>query len=58
MVVSCERRLDPDADAWATGSAADWLDALIAADAKRVRSGGERALARRPLYGLRQVLFG
>jgi hypothetical protein len=58
LVVSCERRLDEDADAWATGSAGDWLDTLIEAGAKRVRSGGERALARRLLYELHKALFG
>jgi hypothetical protein len=57
-VVSCEQRLDEDADAWATGSATDWLDTLIEADAKRVRSGGDRALAHRLLHELHQVLFG
>jgi hypothetical protein len=57
-VVSCERRLDEDADAWAVGSAADWLDTLIEPDAKRVRSGGDRQLARRLLYELHETLFG
>lgn len=57
LVVSCERRLDEDADAWATGSAGDWLDTLIEADAKRVRSGGEHDLARRLLYELHETLF-
>jgi hypothetical protein len=33
------------------------LTLLIDADAKRVRSGGERALARRLLYEPHQVLF-
>jgi len=57
-IVSCEKRLDEDADAWATGSAGEWLDTLIEPDAKRVRSGGERALARRLLYELHKTLFG
>jgi hypothetical protein len=56
-VVSCEQRLDQDADAWATGSAGDWLDTLIEPDVKRVRSGGERHLARRLLYELHKTLF-
>lgn len=56
-IVSCERRLDENADAWATGSAGDWLDTLIEADAKRVRSGGDRPLARRLLYELHKTLF-
>jgi hypothetical protein len=57
-IASCERGLDEDADAWAIGSAADWLDTLIEAGAKRVRSGGDRALARRLLHELRRALFG
>ncbi len=58
LVVSCERGLDEDADAWATGSTEEWLDTLIEPDAKRVRSGGERALPRRLLYELHKTLFG
>jgi hypothetical protein len=57
-VVSCEPGLDDGADAWASGSAGDWLDTLIEPDAKRVRTGGDRALARRLLYELRKTLFG
>lgn len=57
-VVSCERRLEEDADAWATGSAADWLDTLIEPDAERVRSGGERLLAGQLLHELHKTLFG
>lgn len=56
-VVSCERRLVEDADAWATGSAGDWLDALIEPDTKRVHFGGDRALAGSLLSGLHEVLF-
>lgn len=58
LVVSCERHLDEDADAWATGSAGAWLDTLIDADAEQVRSGGDRVLARRLLYELHKTLFG
>lgn len=57
-VVSCERHLDEDADAWATGSAGDWLDTLIEADTERVRSGGERRLAGALLEELHETLFG
>ncbi len=56
-VVSCERRLEEDADAWAAGSAADWLDTLIEPDAERVRSGGEHRLADTLLYALHETLF-
>ena len=57
-VVSCQPGLEQDADAWASGSAGEWLDTLIEPDAKRVRSGGDRVLARRLLYELRRTLFG
>ncbi|MGB7587436.1 MAG: hypothetical protein WBM00_01875 [Solirubrobacterales bacterium] len=57
-VVSCERGIDDDADARAVGSTADWLDTLIERRAERVRSGGERRLARRLLYELHRTLFG
>jgi len=57
-VVSCERRLEEEADAWATGSAAEWLDTLIEPDAEQVRSGGEQHLAGTLLYSLHETLFG
>jgi hypothetical protein len=57
-VVSVEARPDEEADVWATASAADWLDTLIETDAKLVRTGGERHLARRLIYELHQTLFG
>jgi hypothetical protein len=56
-VVSCERGLDEDADAWATGSAAEWLDTLIERKVMRVRTGGNRKLARRLLQELHKTLF-
>lgn len=56
-VVSCERRLDENADAWASGSAAEWLDTLIERRTERVRSGGRRRLARRLLQELHKTLF-
>jgi hypothetical protein len=56
-VISCERRLEQDADAWAAGSAGEWLDTLIEADAGQVRSGGDRQLASRLLYELHKTLF-
>jgi hypothetical protein len=56
-VVSCKRCLEEDADAWAAGSAADWLDTLIEPDAERVRSGGEHSLADTLLHELHETLF-
>jgi hypothetical protein len=57
-VVSCETGLDEGADAWAAGSAADWLDTVIEPDVKSVRCGGERRLTRTLLHALHQALFG
>jgi DNA-binding HxlR family transcriptional regulator len=57
-VVSCTRRLDEDADAWATASAAEWLDTVIEPHAKRVRTGGDRLLAGILLDRLHRTLFG
>ncbi|MGC1851257.1 MAG: hypothetical protein WA687_02325 [Solirubrobacterales bacterium] len=58
QVVACRQGLDESADARADASAADWLDTVIEAGAKRVRSGGERRLARGLLDELHQSLFG
>jgi hypothetical protein len=57
-VVACKLGLDDGTDAWATASAADWLDTVIEPDVKRVRSGGDRRLARTLLHALHQTLFG
>jgi hypothetical protein len=58
QILSCEARLDDEADSWAAASAGDWLDTVIEPDAKLVRSGGERRLPRSLLYELHQRLFG
>jgi DNA-binding transcriptional ArsR family regulator len=57
-VVSCEDGLDAPANAWATATAADWLDTVIEPDAKRVRTGGDRWLASALVAGLHTTLFG
>ena len=57
-VVSCTAGLDQKADAWAAASAGDWLDTVIEPDAKRVRTGGDRWLARALLDALHKTLFG
>jgi DNA-binding HxlR family transcriptional regulator len=57
-VVSCTPGLGEKADAWAAASAADWLDTVIEPDAKRVRTGGDRWLARAVLDRLHRTLFG
>ncbi len=57
-IVSCAAGLDEKADAWAAASASDWLDTVIEPDAKRVRSGGDRWLARALVDALHKTLFG
>lgn len=58
QVVSCKAGLDGKADAWAAGTAADWLDAVVEPDAQRVRTGGDKWLTRAVVGSLHEVLFG
>jgi hypothetical protein len=58
LVVSCETGIAEDVDAWASASAADWLDTVIESNVTSVRSGGERLLARSLLHELHEALFG
>jgi len=57
-VVSCAVGLEGEVDAWATASAADWLDTVIEPDAKRVSTGGNRHLSKALLSALHAKLFG
>lgn len=57
-LISCNAGLDGKADAWAAGSAADWLDTLVEPDAHSVRTGGDRWLSRALLDSLHKSLFG
>jgi DNA-binding HxlR family transcriptional regulator len=57
-VTACNVRLDGQADAWAIAPAGEWLDTVIEPDARRVKSGGNRRLARALLDGLHATLFG
>jgi len=57
-VVSCDGGLDGKADAWAAGSAGDWLDTVVEPDAQRVRTGGDKWLTRAVLDSLHTALFG
>jgi DNA-binding transcriptional ArsR family regulator len=57
-VVSCRDGLDVEANAWAAGTAADWLDTVIEPDTKRVRTGGDRWLSGALLDSLHKTLFG
>ncbi len=57
-IVSSLAGLDGKADAWATGSATDWLDTVIEPDANRVRTGGDRWLTRAVIDSMHNTLFG
>lgn len=54
----CATRDEGETDARATATAGDWLDTVIEPDAKRVKTGGDRYLARMLLDGLHATLFG
>ena len=58
QVVSCEAGLDGKADAWAAGTAADWLDTVVERDIQRVRTGDDRWLTRAVVDSLHKALFG
>lgn len=57
-VVSSTPGFGEKADAWAAASAGSWLDTVIEPDAKSVRTGGDRWLARAVLTALHKTLFG
>jgi hypothetical protein len=55
-IASCVSRLEGDAGAWASGSAAAWLRAVIDEDSEQLELGGDRRLAMSLLDGLHGVL--
>ncbi|HSS03660.1 MAG TPA: hypothetical protein VLK89_00540 [Solirubrobacterales bacterium] len=57
-VTSCTVGLDGEADTWASAPAGNWLDTVIEPDAKSVKTGGDRYLARALLDALHRTLFG
>lgn len=56
-VASCNVRLERDADAWATGSVAAWLQAVVRSDIEQLELGGDQRLARAVVKGLHATLF-
>jgi len=56
-IASCTSRLQGNPDAWALGSPAGWLGAVIEHDPARLELGGDCALARALLDGLHRALF-
>lgn len=57
QVVSCVSRLRGEVDAWVSGSAASWLDAVIDQEPGRLELGGDTQLATGLLDRLHGVLF-
>jgi DNA-binding HxlR family transcriptional regulator len=58
QIASCAATLRGSPDAWALGSTAAWLEAVIEYDADRLDLGGNCHLARALLDGLHEALFG
>ena len=58
QIDSCTSRLKGTPDAWAVGSVAAWLDAVIEADTDCIEPGGDTHLARVLLDSLHRELFG
>lgn len=56
-VVSCVSRLEGDAEAWVSGSATGWLEALIGNESGALEIGGDCDLAISLLDGLHSALF-
>jgi hypothetical protein len=56
-VLSCETRLDEDADSWASATAPEWLEMVIEADLELIRAGGEERLPRALIGELHRALF-
>jgi DNA-binding HxlR family transcriptional regulator len=57
-VAACEAGLDKGSDAWAAGTANEWLDTVIEPDTKLVRTGGDAWLTGAVVRALHQTLFG
>jgi DNA-binding HxlR family transcriptional regulator len=57
-IVSCVSRLEGDAEAWASGSAAAWLRAVTEDDPDQLELGGDCSMASSMLGGLHSALSG
>jgi hypothetical protein len=57
-VVSSESQPGERPDAWATGTAVEWLDTVVAPSAGRLALGGDTRLAEALIVGLYEALFG
>ncbi len=57
-VESCVATIRGNADGWAAGSAATWLEAVMERNGERLEVGGDRNLAKAVVEGLHSTLFG
>jgi DNA-binding HxlR family transcriptional regulator len=57
-IVSCTTNLERNADAWALGPSATWLNAIIERDLDGLELGGDCLLSRSIIEGLHETLFG
>lgn len=53
----CSSKLEPSPRSWASGSAADWLEALIEDRSSRLESAGDRALTIDVVASLHRALY-
>ncbi|HET8863378.1 MAG TPA: hypothetical protein VFM94_09025, partial [Solirubrobacterales bacterium] len=56
-VLSCETRLDEDAEFWASATAPEWLEMVIEADLRLARAGGDETLPTKLIGELHKALF-
>ncbi|HWP33844.1 MAG TPA: hypothetical protein VNL97_08865 [Solirubrobacterales bacterium] len=56
-IVSCVAKLEPAPEEWMRGSAADWLDAIIDGDPRRLQTGDPDGLPAILVEGLHSRLF-
>ncbi len=57
-VASCIATIRGHADAWASGSASDWLETVIDGNGDKLEAGGNRELVQAAVSGLGEALFG
>jgi DNA-binding transcriptional ArsR family regulator len=57
-IVACDAGLDRKANAWATGTAGEWMDTVIEPDTQLVCTGGDKWLARALVDAIHKTLFG
>lgn len=56
-VANCTSKLEANAESWVRGSAADWLDALVAGNSSQLAVSGDRGVTIDVVDGLHRALF-